>query len=158
MRILQTFALSVALVTASAAGAFAQQPRGEGRIAGKVVDEQGQPLADVAVVATKKESTGQPPLQSKSNNKGEWTLAQLATGEWTLEFSKDGFQSQKGTVTIDESGNVPRCRYSTQTEHAIVNPGGTGTPRFVISARFAPLPPRIIFMSRDPSARPPPKK
>ena len=108
MRILQTFALSVALVTASAAGAFAQQPRGEGRIAGKVVDEQGQPLADVAVVATKKESAGQPPLQSKSNNKGEWTLAQLATGEWTLEFSKDGFQSQKGTVTIDESGNVPR--------------------------------------------------
>ena len=108
MRILQTLALSAALVAVSAAGSFAQQPRGDGRITGKVTDEQGQPLADVAVRATKKESAGQPPLQSKSNNKGEWTLAQLAAGEWTIEFSKDGFQSQKGTVTLDDTGNVPR--------------------------------------------------
>lgn len=107
MRILQTLALSVALVATSAAGSFAQQ-RGEGRITGKVVDEQGQPLADVAIRATKKDAEGQPPLQSKSNNKGEWTLAQLATGEWAIEFTKDGFQTQRGTVTLDESGNVPR--------------------------------------------------
>src|ERR1043165_275152 len=45
-----------------------------------------------------------------------------------------------------------------QAEQAIVNPGGTGTPRFVISARFAPLPPSVAFMSLEPSARPPPKK
>jgi tetratricopeptide (TPR) repeat protein len=108
MRILQTIALSAVLAAVSAAGPLAQQPRGDGRITGKVTDEQGQPLADVAVRATKKESAGQPPLQSKSNNKGEWTLAQLAAGEWTIEFSKDGFQSQKGTVTLDDSGNVPR--------------------------------------------------
>jgi hypothetical protein len=43
-------------------------------------------------------------------------------------------------------------------EQAIVNPGGTGTPRFVISARFAPLPPRTAFISLVPSARPSPKK
>ena len=108
MRILQTLALSAVLVAVSASGSFAQQPRGEGRITGKVTDEQGQPLADVVVRATKKEAAGQPPLQSKSNNKGEWTLAQLAAGEWALEFSKDGFQSQKGIVTLDDSGNVPR--------------------------------------------------
>src|SRR5690348_650748 len=41
---------------------------------------------------------------------------------------------------------------------AIVKPGGTGTPRFVISARFAPLPPRIARMSRVPSAPSSPKK
>ena len=106
MRILQTLALSVALVAVSAAASFAQ--RGEGRITGKVVDEQGQPVADVAIRATKKDSEGQPPIQSKSNTKGEWTLAQLATGEWTIEFTKDGFQTQRGTITLDESGNVPR--------------------------------------------------
>src|SRR5688572_9546856 len=44
------------------------------------------------------------------------------------------------------------------TSHAMVNPGGTGIPRFVISARFAPLPPSTRFMSRVPSARPAPKK
>src|SRR5438132_12165717 len=42
--------------------------------------------------------------------------------------------------------------------HAIVKPAGTGTPRFVISARFAPLPPSTSFMSPVPSAPPSPKK
>src|SRR4051812_35597483 len=40
----------------------------------------------------------------------------------------------------------------------MVKPGGTGTPRLVISARFAPFPPSSIFMSLVPSAAPPPKK
>src|SRR5689334_21308249 len=35
----------------------------------------------------------------------------------------------------------------------MVNPGGTGRPRLVISARFAPLPPRSSFMSLLPSAK-----
>jgi hypothetical protein len=43
-------------------------------------------------------------------------------------------------------------------EHAIVNPGGTGTPRFVISARFAPFPPSTSRIWRVPSAFPLPKK
>ena len=43
---------------------------------------------------------------------------------------------------------VRRCR----RRHAIVKPGGTGTPRLVISARFAPLPPSTVFMSFVPSA------
>ncbi len=42
--------------------------------------------------------------------------------------------------------------------HAIVNPGGTGTPRLVISARLAPLPPSTSAMSRVPSAWPLAKK
>src|SRR5258705_2942342 len=40
----------------------------------------------------------------------------------------------------------------------MVNPGRTGTPRLVISARLAPLPPSTLFMSRAPSAAPEPKK
>ena len=45
-----------------------------------------------------------------------------------------------------------------QALQAMVNPGGTGTPRFVVSARLAPLDPRTPFISRVPSARPFPKK
>src|SRR5687768_2091847 len=44
------------------------------------------------------------------------------------------------------------------SEQAIVKPAGTGTPRFVISARFAPFPPSTLFISRVPSAAPLPKK
>ena len=39
-----------------------------------------------------------------------------------------------------------------------VNPGGTGSPALVISARFAPLPPSRSRIVRSPSAEPPPKK
>lgn len=86
---------------------LAAQVRGEGRITGKVVDEQGQPIANVAITATKKDAQAQAPIEAKSNDKGEFSLTQLATGEWTVEFSKDGFQSQRGTVTLEE-GNSPR--------------------------------------------------
>src|SRR5262245_53501778 len=80
------------------------QVRGEGRIQGKVVDDQKQPMQDVVVKAT---LAGQnQPLQAKTNKKGEWSINGLAPGEWTIEFSKDGFDSQKGTVKIDE-GNSP---------------------------------------------------
>src|SRR6266704_3539595 len=40
----------------------------------------------------------------------------------------------------------------------MVNPGGTGRPAFVISARPAPLPPRSSFILPLPSALPPPNE
>src|SRR6266849_1750579 len=40
----------------------------------------------------------------------------------------------------------------------MVNPGGTGNPALVISARPAPLPPRSSFILPLPSAVPPPKE
>ena len=44
-----------------------------------------------------------------------------------------------------------------QTSVEMVNPGGTGTPARLISARPAPLPPRVSFIFPSPSAVPPPK-
>jgi hypothetical protein len=52
----------------------------------------------------------------------------------------------------------PFSLYSAQTPVEIVKPAGTGTPRLVISARLAPLPPRISRISALPSARPLPKE
>src|SRR4051794_37373772 len=40
----------------------------------------------------------------------------------------------------------------------MVNPGGTGSPALVISARPEPLPPSVSFIVRSPSAFPLPKK
>src|SRR3954454_23675270 len=45
-----------------------------------------------------------------------------------------------------------------QTSVETVNPGGTGNPALVISARPDPLPPSRSFMWRLPSAFPDPKK
>jgi len=62
------------------------------------------------------------------------------------------------TSSRSGGGTARSRRWSMQARHAIVNPGGTGTPRLVISARFAPLPPRTARMSFVPSAAPSPKK
>jgi hypothetical protein len=51
------------------------------------------------------------------------------------------------------SGKPPELRYSLHASVVMVNPGGTGRPRFVISARLAPLPPRRSFMSLLPSRK-----
>lgn len=106
MSTLRHLAFSLAVLVASTVSLSAQL-RGEGRITGKVVDEQGQPVANVEITATKKDAQGQPPLQAKTNDKGEFSLTQLAEGEWTVAFSKEGFQSQSGTVAL-EGGNSPR--------------------------------------------------
>src|SRR5271165_2089751 len=45
-----------------------------------------------------------------------------------------------------------------QTSVVIVKPGGTGRPRFAISARLAPLPPKRLRISAEPSAFPAPKR
>jgi predicted Zn-dependent protease len=87
------------------ATAASAQVRGEGRVAGKVVDDKGQPVQDVQVKAT---MTGQTqPVQTKSNKKGEWAINGLAGGEWTIEFTKEGFDPQSGKVTLDEANRPP---------------------------------------------------
>lgn len=88
------------------ASAAAAQTRGEGRITGKVVDDKGQPLPDVSIKATRSGETQ--PLEAKSNEKGEWTLNRLADGEWAMEFTKEGYQPQRGTVKISEEANVQK--------------------------------------------------
>jgi predicted Zn-dependent protease len=105
MRIPTSIAIALALAV-SASVWPAAQVRGDGRITGKVVDEQGQAVGDVAVRATKKGDTQA--LQAKTNSKGEFTINQVAYGEWTIEFSKEGYESQKGTLPLDESSNDRR--------------------------------------------------
>ena len=48
------------------------------------------------------------------------------------------------------SGARPAARYARHASVEIVNPGGTGSPSFTISARFAPLPPSRSFWSLSP--------
>jgi predicted Zn-dependent protease len=82
-------------MTLMAAAAYAQ---GEGRLTGKVIDEQGQPIENVAIKATL--DTATPPREAKTNKKGEWNLAGLGNGQWTVQFSKDGYDTQSGSVNV----------------------------------------------------------
>ncbi len=55
------------------------------------------------------------------------------------------------TWSINPGGIFFALRYLMQISVVMVNPGGTGRPRLLISARFAPLPPSNSFMSLLPS-------
>lgn len=75
-------------------------------MSGKVVDVNGQPLADVAVTATKAGESE--PLTTRSNKKGEWSLNRIAAGEWAVEFTKDGFEPERGTVKVGDQSNIQK--------------------------------------------------
>jgi tetratricopeptide (TPR) repeat protein len=101
MKRLRITAVILAYILAAAATAAAQS-RGNGRLEGKVVDDQGQPAADVVIRA---QLAGQTDIvEAKSNNKGEFRLNNLGAGEWTVEFHKEGFAvfSTKVPVAEDE--------------------------------------------------------
>jgi tetratricopeptide (TPR) repeat protein len=91
-------ALAFVAVSGATWSAWAQQTRGEARIGGKVLDDAGKPAPNVAIKA---ELSGQkPPLQTKTNSKGEWSLDNIAGGMWDIEFTKEGFAPQRITLEL----------------------------------------------------------
>lgn len=88
-----------------AASLASAQSRGDGRIAGKVVDDQGQPAVDVAVRAMMVGQTE--PFQTKTNKRGEWIINGIAPGQWNVDFLKDGFEPHRITVELPEDNRLP---------------------------------------------------
>jgi Flp pilus assembly protein TadD len=79
------------------ASAFAQS-KGNARVNGKIVDDQGKPAAGVLVRAMKAGDTT--PVETKTNDKGEWKLENLAAGNWNFEFVKEGFDPQRMALEL----------------------------------------------------------
>jgi predicted Zn-dependent protease len=86
--------LAAAMLTSSALA----QSRGNARLNGKVVDEQGQPVADVIVKA---QMNGQTEILSgKSDKKGEFRINGLANGEWKVELAKPDLETAIEMVEV----------------------------------------------------------
>ena len=99
---LRTAVMIIALAV-MATSAMAQA-RGNARLAGKVVDDQGQPIADVSVRA---QMTGQTDILSgKSDKKGEWQIKGASNGEWKVELSKSGLETTVEVVEV-KGDNAP---------------------------------------------------
>jgi tetratricopeptide (TPR) repeat protein len=86
--------LSCALFAASASA----QSKGNARINGKILDDQGKPAAGVLIRAIKAGESA--PVEIRTNDKGEWKLENLAAGSWNFEFLKDGFAPERMTVEL----------------------------------------------------------
>jgi tetratricopeptide (TPR) repeat protein len=84
----------------------AAQSRGKTKAQGKVLDEAGQPLGEV-LVAVVMEGMDKPFQQAKTNNKGEWSVQNLAAGKWKFFFGgKEGLEEKTVDMAVGESGTV----------------------------------------------------
>jgi hypothetical protein len=73
------------------------QSRGLGRLNGTITSESGEPLAGVVV----KVSAGSDELEGKSDNSGKWAVAGIGKGQFTAEFSKDGFETKRIKLVVE---------------------------------------------------------
>ena len=112
--------MSAVLVCVLALGvAAAAQNRGKSRAEGKVVTEEGQPLQDV-IVAAVMDGLDKPFNQTKTNNKGEWRIDNLAAGKWKFFFGgKEGLEEKSVDASIGESGTtaVPPVTLGKPVDH-----------------------------------------
>ena len=109
--------LALSVVTAA-------QSRGKTKAQGKVLDEAGQPLGDV-IVAAVMEGMDKPFQQAKTNNKGEWSVQNLAAGKWKFFFGgKEGLEEKTVDMAVGESGTVtvPDVKLGKPVDHdAVIN-------------------------------------
>lgn len=101
-------ALTAALILV-ASGAWAQDWRGNGRLVGKVLDEQGKGLEGVIVRASLSSFRGVL-AQGKTDKRGEWSIDDVAEGNWDVTFERDGYVPAKGSAEVDESGRSSALR------------------------------------------------
>lgn len=95
------------------------QNRGKSKAQGKVVDEQGQALGDV-IVAAVMDGMDKPFQQTKTNNKGEWKVENLAAGKWKMFFGgKQGLEEKSVDVEVGENGtvSVPEVKLGKPVDH-----------------------------------------
>jgi predicted Zn-dependent protease len=79
------------------------EAQGNARVNGKILDDQGKPVAGVLIRAVKAGEAAA--KEARTNEKGEWRLEGLATGSWNFEFLKEGFDSQR--MSVDVTNRTP---------------------------------------------------
>lgn len=95
----------VAALAFTAATASAQIWRGSGRVAGKVVDEAGQPIEGVKVKLFLPAGNGG--TDTTSNKKGDWAIGGIASGSWQVDFEKAGYETRRVSVDIEQMSPKP---------------------------------------------------
>jgi tetratricopeptide (TPR) repeat protein len=100
-RILAALTVAVTL----SADVFAQS-KGNLKITGKVLDAAGQPVADAQVRAAKKGEAQPQVLSAKTNDKGEYTINNVAAGEWVLEAAKEGVGVIEVSATLTDANKT----------------------------------------------------
>jgi predicted Zn-dependent protease len=98
-----TTALLLALSLHASASA---QSKGKLRLTGKVFNEAGQPVEGADVRAAKKGEPTPLMFEAKTNKDGEWTIRDIAAGEWVIEAVKVGIAEATETLTDADKNKI----------------------------------------------------
>ena len=100
------FGIMLVCVLAFGVAAADAQPRGKAKAEGRVLNEQGEPLPE-AIVAAMMDGFEKPFQQAKTNKRGEWSIDNLAPGQWKFYFGGiDGLEEKAVPVEVGTSGTV----------------------------------------------------
>jgi Tfp pilus assembly protein PilF len=83
-----------------------QAGMGRGRVFGKVVDDEGNPVPDALIVAESLIERGTV-LKGVSDKKGDWAIAGFGTGPWRITASKEGYMPSSIELRVSEFRNPP---------------------------------------------------
>jgi Flp pilus assembly protein TadD len=125
---------ALVLILMTVATASAQEWRGQGRVAGKVVDEAGAPIEGVRVAATLPTSENRGPNPQTTNAKGDWSIGGIAGGRWMLEFTKDGYVKHIQPVVVSESARMAPATIVLEKAEVVVDPNDVIRERLIVAA------------------------
>jgi len=83
----------------------AQEGRGGGRISGRVIDQAGNTIEGVNIVAELLRFDVS--FEAKSNKKGKWAMAGMGTGLFRITASKEGYNSEYVDIRVSQFKNKP---------------------------------------------------
>jgi tetratricopeptide (TPR) repeat protein len=93
------------ILVLSAGLVLSQSYRGQGRLKGKVTDEEGKPLSGVKVKLFS--VRGQSGFELTTNAEGEWTANYIRGGGYNIDFLKAGYEPKSISTSIPEATNNP---------------------------------------------------
>jgi hypothetical protein len=102
-----TLRFSLAAALLAAAPLAAQDWKGMGRMEGKVLDPDGQPVVEAVVKLTLPSRGGGGPT-AKTDKKGRWAVAGITGGSWNADIEAPGYAPKQITITLPgESARIP---------------------------------------------------
>lgn len=107
---------AVVLSFALAGEAFAQTSTGRGRVRGRVLDTQGDPVANATITMTHV-STGDT-VTAETDDEGTWLKGGLGRGQWRIVTSAEGFQDDNFVMQVQQ--------FDRNTVETVMIPGTSG--------------------------------
>ena len=137
----------ISLILFSPMGAWVySQPAGTGNVHGTVLDEAGEPITDVKVMAYS--NSGNLASTLYTDEEGYFRFVLVDGGQYTIHFEKDGFSGEQTSIIVpagffDDDENDPvkmgdivllqNLRVTASVLSRVVSPGDTASFPFTVS-------------------------